>query len=108
MDANSLINEIRGYSAASNLMPSTICQRAFKNPKYLERLEARAARLAAEVARWQAWVAANPPAAPACYACGRVHRAARHGQDVAPSIDDGGDPTADPIGADPPPDDCPA
>ncbi|WP_411838595.1 hypothetical protein [Paracoccus sp. ME4] len=61
MDANKIISEIEDYSTAAGLKPSTVCQRAFGNARYLDRLSARLGRLADEHRRFRQFVAKNPP-----------------------------------------------
>lgn len=66
MDAQNIITEIRAYSAAVGQKTTTVCQRVFKNPRYLERLAARLERLEEEGERFKRYAAENPP--PPCAA----------------------------------------
>ncbi|WP_211659275.1 hypothetical protein [Paracoccus indicus] len=61
MDANTIISEIEQYSAASGLKASTVCQRAFGNARYLNRLNSRLERLNEELERFRLFAANNPP-----------------------------------------------
>lgn len=60
MDPNIIIAEIEAYAAASGLKESTICQRAFNNAKFADRLRSRLARGGEDLSRFQRFVAANP------------------------------------------------
>lgn len=60
MDPNIIIAEIEAYAAASGLKESTICQRAFNNAKFADRLRSRLARVGEDLNRFQRFVAANP------------------------------------------------
>ncbi len=59
MDPNIIIAEIEAYAAASGLKESTICQRAFNNAKYAERLRARLEKGGADLVRFRRFVARN-------------------------------------------------
>ena len=60
MDAQSLIKEITDYSASRGLKTSTVCQYVFKNPLYLDNLQARLDRLAREADKFRLYAAENP------------------------------------------------
>lgn len=60
MDPNIIIAEIEAYAAASGLKESTICQRAFSNAKFAERLRSRLERGRDDLSRFRRFVAANP------------------------------------------------
>lgn len=62
MDASKIISEIEDYSTAAGLKSSTVCQRAFGNARYLDRLTARLGRLEDEHMRFRQFVEKNPPA----------------------------------------------
>lgn len=61
MDPNIIISEINDYSAKTGLKVTTICQRAFGNARYLDRLHGRLDRLGEEVQRFREFTADNPP-----------------------------------------------
>lgn len=60
MDPNIIIAEIEAYAAATGLKESTICQRAFNNAKFAERLRARLERGGEDLNRFRRFVALNP------------------------------------------------
>lgn len=61
MDPNIIISEIKDYSAKTGLKVTTICQRAFGNARYLDRLHGRLDRLEDETERFRQFKAENPP-----------------------------------------------
>lgn len=71
MSAPEIIAEIQQYCAATGLKTSSVCQKAFQNPHYLDRLIARMDRLDAELAKFRAYVAANPPPVLPLCICGK-------------------------------------
>lgn len=60
MDPNIILAEIEAYAEASGLKVSTICQRAFSNAKFAERLRARIDRAAEDLERFRDFTARNP------------------------------------------------
>lgn len=60
MDPNIILAEIEAYAHASGLKVSTICQRAFNNAKFADRLRARIDRGADDLDRFRHFVAKNP------------------------------------------------
>lgn len=62
MDPQEIIAKIERYSAMTGLKVSTICQKAFRNPHYLDRLNSRLDRLKDEAERLDRFMAENPPA----------------------------------------------
>lgn len=70
MSAPEIIAEIQQYCAATGLKPSSVCQKAFQNPHYLDRLVARMERLETELARFRRFKAENPPPALPLCVCG--------------------------------------
>ncbi|MGN7869577.1 hypothetical protein [Paracoccus sp. 22332] len=53
MDPRIIIEKIERLAAETGLKTSTICQGAFSNPFYLERLERRLERLGDEIERFE-------------------------------------------------------
>jgi len=60
MDPNIIIDEIEAYAAASGLKVSTICQRAFNNAKFADRLKARMQRGVKDLERFRRFARSNP------------------------------------------------
>lgn len=56
MDPRIILEEINAYSRRSGLKVSTICQMAFRNAKYFDRLSARVERLNEERARLREFI----------------------------------------------------
>lgn len=64
MDAQQIIAEIKAHAAARGLKTTSLCQMVFRNPRYLQTLEARLARLEAEGQRLAQYLAEHPPEPP--------------------------------------------
>ena len=60
MEHTKLIAKIEKYCAAAGIMHSTFGEQALKNPRYVVRLRQRAEDNAKEIARIEAYIAANP------------------------------------------------
>lgn len=84
MDPDIIIAEIERYRAATGLKVSTICQRAFGNARYLDRLNARIARLPDELQRLHSFIEKNPPPPSASHDGTSADRRGRGIRDAAP------------------------
>ena len=73
MDPQIILDDITEYRRQTGLKVTTICQMAFRNAKYFDRLTARAARLKVEHERFKKFAEANPPSPAASAAPTQEH-----------------------------------